>query len=255
MPPSKGKFDQLTSWSFSVYTRWVKCPLEVCYDKIQRIRIEEPDNPHFVKGNRAHAIADTFISGVGKKRPSLTEKVPFPGQKPIEVNLKPIESQLVDLRTRKGKTEGEWAFDRAWNPVDWRDWKNAWLRIKTDVCADTVDPPTVEIVDWKTGRPHLEDHRLQRSIYALGGLQLVKLGVLAGGSKDTKLTARHVYIDAPDITATEQFAMKDLAPLKREWLARTKEMFEDTVFRPKPGRACKFCKFSKKNGGPCKDGV
>ena len=255
MPPSKGKFDQLTSWSFSVYTRWVKCPLEVCYDKIQRIRIEEPDNPHFVKGNRAHAIADTFISGAGKKRPALTEKVPFPGQKPIEINLTSIKDQLTDLRTKRARTEQEWAFDRAWNAVDWRDWKNAWLRIKTDVCADTTEPPTVDIRDWKTGRPHLEDHRLQRSIYALGGLQLVKLGVLAGGSKDTKLTASHVYLDAPDVTATEQFTMKNLAPLKREWLARTREMFADTTYIARPGFHCKWCKFSKKNGGPCKDGV
>ena len=254
MPPSKGKFAQLTSWSFSVYTRYVKCPYEVCLDKVQRIKIEEPDNPHFVKGNRAHAIADTFISGVGKKRPALTEKVPFPGQKPIEVNLKPIEAQLIDLRAKKARTEGEWAFDRAWNAVDWRDWKNAWLRIKTDVCADTVEPPTVEIVDWKTGRTHPE-HAQQRSLYALGGLQLVQLGVLAGGSKDTKLSAAHIYVDTGQ-TATEEFAFKKLPALKREWLARIKQMMEDTVYKPNPGRACYYCKFNQKRaGGPCKDGV
>jgi hypothetical protein len=254
LPPSKGKFAQLTSWSFSVYTRYCKCPLEVCFDKIQRIWIEEPDNPHFVKGNRAHAIADTFISGAGKKRPALVEKVPFPGQKPIEVNLTSIKDQLADLRTKKARTEQEWAFDRQWVPCDWKDWDRAWLRIKTDVCADSEKPPTVEIVDWKTGRPHLEDHKLQRSIYALGGLQLVQLGVLAGGSKNTKLTTSHVYLDAPDVTATEEFTFKQLPALKREWLARTKEMFEDTTYTARPGFHCKWCKFSKKNGGPCKEG-
>jgi hypothetical protein len=226
----------------------------VCQDKILRIKIVEPDNPYFVKGNRAHAIAETFISGPGKKRPALTEKIAFPGQKPLEINLKPIEAQLIDLRAKMASTEQEWAFDRQWNAVDWRDWNRAWLRVKTDVCADSEKPPTVEIVDWKTGQPHLEDHKLQRSIYALGGLQLVKLGVLAGGSKDTKLTARHVYVDAPDITATEQFAMKDLAPLKREWLAGTKDMLSDTTYAARPGFHCKWCKFSKKNGGPCKEG-
>ena len=253
MPPSKGKFAQLTSWSYSVYTRYTKCAYEVCLDKIQRIRIEEPDNPHFAKGNRAHAIADTFISGVGKKRPALTEKVPFPGQKPIEVNLKPIEAQLIDLREKKARTEQEWAFDRAWSPVDWRDWNHAWLRIKCDAVADSLKPPTVDIRDWKTGKIH-DEHRQQRSLYALGGLQLVQLGVLAGGSKDTKLTASHVYVDTGQ-TATEEFAFKKLPALKREWLARIKQMMEDTMYKPNPGYACKYCKFNKKNGGPCKDGV
>jgi RecB family exonuclease len=159
---------------------------------------------------------------------------------------------LVDLRKRKAKAELEWAFDRQWIPVDWRDWDRAWLRIKTDVCADSVKPPTVDIVDWKTGKVHPE-HAQQRSLYALGGLQLVQIGKLAGGSKDVKLTAQHVYVDTGQ-SATENYVMKDLAPLKREWMTRIKEMMADTEYRPNPGHACRWCKFSKLKGGPCKEG-
>jgi hypothetical protein len=95
-----------------------------------------------------------------------------------------------------------------------------------------------------------DDHKQQRSLYALGGLQLVKLGRLAEGDKKSKLTAEHVYIDTQQ-TATEQFTMKDLDPLKREWETRTKQMLEDTTYRATPGFHCRWCKYRKSNGGPC----
>jgi RecB family exonuclease len=110
----------------------------------------------------------------------------------------------------------------------------------------------VDIIDYKTGQVHA-DHAQQRSLYALGGLQLVKIGALAGGDKKVQLTAQHVYVETGQ-TATEKFAMASLAPLKREWAARTAQMMKDTTFRPKPSRfACKWCKFAKSRGGPCKD--
>ena len=252
----KGRFAQLTSWSYSVYTAYIKCPFAVCLDKIQRVRIIEPPNPNFAKGNRSHEIADTFISGPGRKRPVLTEVVQVPGGRDtVKVDLTSIEDDLISLREKKARTEQNWAFDKRWMPVDWKDWDNAWLRIKTDACADTLEPPTVDIVDWKTGKVY-DDHRQQRSLYALGGLRLVQLGALAGGSKKVQLTARHVYTDTGQ-SATEQFQMKHLEPLKREWLTRIKGMMSDTTFNAKPSQHnCKYCKFnSKRAGGPCKSGV
>jgi hypothetical protein len=233
---AKGRFATLTSWSFSVYTQYVKCPFSVCLDKIQRIRITEPENPAFVKGNRVHDAAAVFAGGKGKP-PKLVEE------------LSPIKDVLVDIRKQKPRVEQEWAFDRQWNAVDWRDWERAWLRIKTDVCADSEDPPTVNVIDWKTGKVH-DEHKQQRSLYALGGLQLVQLGVLAGGSKKTVLTAQHVYVDTGQ-RATEIFPFKRLVSLKTEWLARIERMMKDTVYTPKTGSHCRWCKYRKSAGGPC----
>ena len=235
----KGRFAQLTSWSFSVYMQYMACPFSVCLDKIMRIRIQEPDNPAFIKGNRVHKSAELHIGGPG--RPPKLEP---------EFNKPKLKALLSTLRKAKAAVELEWAFDRQYNPVDWRDWTKAWLRIKTDVCKDTKAPPTVDIIDWKTGRIHVDDHRLQRRLYALGGLQLVQLGKLAGGSKDVKLTAQHVYVETEQ-EATEEFTMKDLAPLKREWAARIKQMMNDTVYPTHTGRHCQWCKFRKSAGGPC----
>jgi len=231
-----GRFATLTSWSYSVYTQYVKCPFSVCLDKIQRIRIQEPENPFFVKGNRVHDAAAVQVAGLGK--------IPK-----ISAELLPIKDVLISLRKRKARAEQEWAFDRMWNPVDWRDWNKVWLRIKTDICADTVEPPTVDIVDWKTGKVH-EEHTQQRSLYGLGGLRLVQIGALAGGSKDVKLTAQHVYVDTGQ-SATESFTMKNLEPLKREWLSRIKQMMSDTVYPTHTGFHCRYCKFAKSKGGPC----
>ena len=135
----KSVFAPLTVWSFSTYTQYLKCPFSICLDKILRVRIQEPENPAFIKGDRVHAAADNYVSGRTSPRIKL------------EKELLPVATKLKELRSAKAKTEQEWAFDRKWNPCDWRDWQRAWLRIKTDVCHDTVQPPHVDVIDWKTG--------------------------------------------------------------------------------------------------------
>jgi hypothetical protein len=232
----KGRFATLTSWSYSVYTQYLKCPFSVCLEKIQKVKIQEPPNPHFIKGNRMHSAADAFIGGTGKAPP-------------ITAEMMAVKDDLIRFRKLKARTELDWAFTKVWQPTGWFD-GDAWLRIKTDVCADTLKPPTVDILDWKSGRVY-PDHRQQRSLYALGGLQLVQIGQLAGGSKDVKLTAQHAYIETGQ-RATEEFTMKNLAPLKREWLARIAGMMSDTVFKATPSsRVCRYCKFGVSKGGPC----
>ena len=216
----------------------------MCLEKIQKVRIVEPENPFFVKGNRIHKGAELFVTGKGRA-PALPPE------------LVPIKDQLVQLRKRGTEVavEQEWAFTREWRPTGWFD-KDAWLRMKTDVCGSTVKPPTVDIVDWKTGRVHADDHKLQRRLYGMGGLILVQEGVLAGGDKNVKLTAQHVYVDTGQ-RATEEFLMKHLVPLKREWLSRIQYMMADTIYPSKPAPyTCRWCKFNaKRAGGPCKDGV
>jgi hypothetical protein len=240
MPP-KPRFATLTSWSYSVYHAYCECPFKVCLDKVQRVRIEEPPNEHFIKGDRVHKSVELQVGGKG--RPPKLEP---------ELDKPKLRALLADLRRRKARVELEWAFDRGWNPVRWYD-KDAWLRIKTDACADSAKPPVVDIIDWKTGKQYPE-HAQQRSLYALGGLRLVQIGALAGGSEDVQLTAQHVYVDT-GLTATEKYAMCSLAPLQREWLARIKAMMSDTQFKTATGYHCRYCKFRKSAGGSCPENM
>lgn len=231
------KLATLTSWSYSVYTSYMKCPLQICFEKIKRIRIEEPPNPAFIKGNALHKFAEEYVSG---KLPAKT----------IAPNLKSVEARLRAFRKMKAMVEQDWAFTKTFLPTQWNNWADCWLRIKVDVCAVTEKPqPLVHITDWKSGKVY-DEHKQQRSLYALGGLQLVELGLLAGGAKDVKVVAEHLYTDTTQ-SATEEFTMKDLKPLKNEWLSRIKQMMSDTTYRPKTGFHCRYCKFRKSAGGPC----
>ena len=69
------KYATLTSWSYSVYSSYVKCALSVCFDKVLCIRIEEPPNPHFEKGDRVHKSAESHIKGTGKAPTVIPELV------------------------------------------------------------------------------------------------------------------------------------------------------------------------------------
>jgi RecB family exonuclease len=202
---------------------------------VDKVRISEPPNPYFVKGDLVHKCAQEYVSGASKT---------------IVKDL--VKQRSVLNRLRKVNThiqvELKWAFTRNFALTQWYA-GDAWLRMMIDVLRDQKKPPEVEIIDWKTGKQY-DDHKQQRSLYALGGLQLVQIGQLAGGSKDAKLTASHVYTDLPQ-PAIEVFTMKDLIPLKREWILRIKDMMSDTEYPAKPGFACKYCRFGKSKGGPC----
>lgn len=237
-PVPTPKFATLTSWSYAVYTQYMKCALSVCFDKIQRIRIIEPANPHFEKGNRVHAAAEAYIKSTGRAPAIIPE-------------LAAVKDRLAIFRKLKAMTERDWAFNRQWKPTGWFA-PDAWLRVKVDVAAiDSGPPPLVYITDWKTGKMY-DDHRQQRSLYALAGLQLLELGALPSAAKDSEVVAEHLYTDTTQ-SATERFKPKDLAPLKREWLARIKQMMSDTKYPAKTGFHCRYCKFRKSAGGPCKE--
>jgi PD-(D/E)XK nuclease superfamily len=227
----------LTSWSYSVYTQYMKCPLSVCFDKVKKIRIYEPPNPAFEKGNLVHKNAETYIGGAGKAPSVIPE-------------LKPVVEKLKLFRKLKAMVEQDWAFTSGYLPTSWFG-ADAWLRIKVDVCA--IEPKLVQITDWKTGKVY-DDHKQQRSLYALGGLQLIELGKLPGADKDAKVVAEHLYTDTTQ-SATEEFVLKDLKPLKREWETRIKQMMSDTRYPAKTGFHCRWCKFRKSNGGPCPENM
>lgn len=232
----KAKFDKLKAWSYSAYTMYVQCPLSICFDKIQRIRMPEEKSPVLERGNAVHKEGETYVGFQGKRPPKLSK------------DLSHLKERMDVWRKSMAKVEVEWAFDNAWNTTSWFA-KDCWLRIKVDLLLHSKEPPTVDIKDYKTGKVK-PDHAQQRSLYALGGLRLVQIGALAGGNKNVKLTAEHIYIDTKQ-EATQQFTLKQLPALQREWMARTETMMNDTQFKLNEGYHCRWCKFRKSAGGPC----
>lgn len=251
MPPKKlvpapeavaPSFEKLTAWSYSTYSTYLKCPMQICYEKVQRLRMPEESSPVLERGSMIHKNAEQVIAAA----------------KPPEVipELVRLADKLASYRKLKAKVEEEWAFTKDWIPTQWRNWKECWLRMKVDALAVTPGktkrqaPPLIQITDWKSGRAY-PDHAQQRSLYALGALQLIDLGVLPGDAK-TKVVAEHLYVDTTQ-SATEEFFLKDLKSLKRQWETRIKDMMEDTTYRVQPGFHCRWCKYRASNGGPCKE--
>lgn len=261
----KALFSTLSSWSYSVYQKYIQCPRSVCFDKIQRIRISEPPSPNLDYGSAAHGIAQQFVLTKGglesvlkiavketnKERVAKREHALAPEHfKRAATTLEAHTPLLERLRKAKAKVELQWTFTKAYAATTWFA-GDAWLRMIIDALAQTDN--VIDIVDYKTGKVY-PDHAQQRSLYGLGALQLVQIGHLGEGAKDIIVRPQHVYLDTGQ-SATEEFRMKDLKPLKREWEQRIKRMMSDTEFPTKTGPHCRWCKFAKSKGGPCPEKV
>jgi hypothetical protein len=231
------KFDTLKAWSHSVYAQWVKCPLSVCFEKIQRIQIAEQRSPMLDYGSEIHLAAQNYV--VMAKPPLLHKNLATRKILPI----------LDRMRAAEAEVELKLAFTKDYKLTEWKD-DNAWLRMIVDAMREKAKPPEVEVVDYKTGRIYPEEHHLQRELYALGALAMVDEGQLAGGNQKTKVLVSHVYVDGGAV-ATEEYAPKNLPLLKKDWAQRIKPMMTDTTFPAIIGRHCGYCKFAKSKGGPC----
>ena len=106
------------------------------------------------RGSRIHDMCEKFVRGENEAIPHEAFR---------------FEAELKSLRTKfeKGEAEleGEWGFDRNWQPCDY---KTAWLRMKCDAVVH-LTKKHILIVDYKTGRKFGNEikHGEQVQLYAL----------------------------------------------------------------------------------------
>lgn len=227
-----------TSWSFSRYSDYRRCPLAA---KLKHLdKIPEPKNAAMDRGAQIHNLAEDYLKGkVAKLAPEL------------QAFAKEFK-QLRDLYKRRLQpmaVEDTWAFTAAWDQTRWDDWVGCWVRIKLD-CAHQVDGDVMVITDWKTGkfRPELHEEYLEQlELYALGAL----------------LTYPHIQAAAPFLAYTDEgkvcperaqlYVRDDVDRLKALWSKRVGPMFKDRTFAPRPNDKCKWCWYGqakKAAGGP-----
>lgn len=219
---------RITSWSFSRWSDYDQCPRKAKLKHIDKIK--EPPNKAMERGSTIDKLAEEFLTGKLKKLPE---------------ELKLLKKEYTDMKKLKPKCQSLWALDKNWRPTDWFDWKNAWVRIKTDAEARLKDDPTTLLIDdTKTGKPR-GGYGNQLSLYALGGFLMYPTV--------KKIMTRLLFTDhGPDATVSGEYARSDVEVLQRDWEERTKAMLSDTRFAPKPGYYCKWCFDSRANGGKCK---
>lgn len=214
---------KVTFWSYSRYAGYDKCPAQFKYKNIEKR--PEPPSPAVDRGNAIHKLAEDFTLGNIKKMPN---------------ELKLYRAEFIELKKSKPLVEQTWAFTKSWGKTVYNDWQNCWLRVKTD--AAVVEGDTLDVIDHKTGKKY-DDNKEQLSLYALGGFRWFP-GI--------KFIRTHLwYLDSGDYEGAE-FEAEQAPGLANDWEKKTRPMFNDTTFAPKPGNHCRWCAFSKSKGGPCK---
>lgn len=243
---------KFTAWSFSRLKDYLKCAFYAWHKHILK-QHKEPEGPAMAKGTEMHAIAAQATH-------------PSSYKKPLHPSLHAFKEEFEALRKAEVLSEQEWAFDINWYPVSWFS-KEAWVRIKTDACyledssqmipASRVLPTgrkvvtggvrrretTVTVIDYKSGKIYEDDHKMQRSLYAVGALLMYP--------DATRVTVKHWYLELGE-ERTEIFEAGSLPQLQKYWQRQTKKMLADTLFKETPGNHCRWCYLSRAKGGPCK---
>lgn len=229
-----------TSWSFSRYSDYKRCPLAA---KLKHLdKIAEPKNDAMQRGADVHDEAEAYLKGTIAKLPIV---------------LINFQDEFKKLRTLYKKravgiiVEDTWAFTNTWDRTEWNNWLACWVRIKLD-CAHVIDENVMIVTDWKTGkfRPELnEEYIEQLELYALAAL------ILHPWVEEVR--PRLVYLDAKEIYPSDDkpivYRQADVEKLKKLWERRTKAMFVDKKFAPKANDKCKWCFYGqsgKAKGGP-----
>lgn len=215
-----------TSWSYSSWRQHGQCAAQWKYQRIDRLP-QGPPGPALERGTRVHKGLEEYLLGDDTALPK--EAAHF----------------VEELEALRGmdtlEVEHEFAIDVNGDFVDWKDWANAWMRVKMDALHFSDGGKTLHLIDFKTGKVRDFD-RNQLELYGWFGLRQ--------WPEVTKVKAELWYIDACDIDDEHEFKRKDLPKLERKWLARARNMLEDREWRPTPGYWCNWCDY---NGAPCEE--
>lgn len=217
---------KITAWSFSRWSTYELCPLKAKLAFIDKIK--EPQNAAMARGTKIHELAEFYVNGNIKKLP---------------VELTTFAEEFQELLELGAQPEQEWAFTRDWQPCDWFS-PDAWVRIKVDANAVSPDGKQVVVIDYKTGRVNLFEHRKQLTLYAIAAFIMFP--------HIDEVICQLWYVDQGEMDDGDlTFKRSQLPELKKQWEKAVKPMLNDTTFAPRPNDKCKWCFFRKSNGGPC----
>ena len=231
---------RIKSWSYSRLLDYEACPLMAKFKIVDRI--PEPERPlppgkteHANdRGTRVHNECELYVRGEG--------------QLPQEARYFEDEFKSLAAKFKKGTVslEGEWGFDKEWQPIDW---KLAWLRMKLDANIHLSNTHAA-VVDYKTGR------KFGNEVKHGEQLQMYALAVFLRYPQVEHVTAELWYLDVNDLTSldvTRPIGLRQLKPFDK----RGRKMTEATEFPANPNaHSCRYCPYHPAKGsGHCTVGV
>ena len=229
------------AFSYSRWSLWERCPAAFKYKNIDKL--PEPASPAMQRGRDIHKEAEEFVLGTRRDLPESLARF-----KTLAEGLRAVPAGLI-------KVEAQMAFDRDQRPVSWFG-ANAYWRFIWDVGVRDPDRNHFDAVDWKTGKPY-GSYDAQMQIFAIPAFWTVP---------DLQTFTGHlIYLDNGDAVSVTYNRAQMFGPtcdpaandgLQGLWRSNVAMMEADQAYRPKPSRdACRFCHFSAKKGGPCREGV
>jgi hypothetical protein len=225
------------SWSFSKLSDFQRCKLSF---KIKHIdRIPEPERPlpsgkteHANdRGSRIHDNIETYIRG---HHDALCPEADKHFGTHIDLLRVLHDEGMVEM-------EGEWGFDRDWEPAPW---DAAWVRMKLDILIRVSDDEAI-IGDWKTGRHFGNEvsHANQLNLYAVSTfLRHPELEFI---------TVADYYIDH-GVSTERQFTRDQALRFKRAFDSQGKAITDCTDWPANPNKfSCRWCPYGPDGTGHC----
>jgi hypothetical protein len=216
------------TWSLSALSTFEQCAAK--YDYRYNQKLPEPPSPSAARGITKHSIVEDYIcTREHRELPPelLYYKDFFDGlrQRTIGVDLFP---------------EYKISLSREWLPCGW-DAADRWYRGVLDLLV-FPDEANAVVYDWKTGKIY-DDHNDQKEIYAAA--------VFCAFPNVQNVRAIHVYFDLAK-NREMLFFRGMLDSIKTRWLQRVQRLEDCVEYIPNPSFMCRYCAFSRYNGGPCR---
>ena len=209
--------------SYSGWKTWDTCAAKYKYSYIDKLP-RGPSHPAAARGTEIHGTIDKYLMGeVDEVHPEIKAKY---GQ--WLQGLRDSDHELLPER--------KFAFTENWEETDFNDPDAAWRGL-----LDLLVHPVGETFEWKTGGIY-DEHGLQAELYGLTTLLLYP--------NNSQVTITNVYLDKFK-TKKRTYNRDDLPSLLAMWDHRREDLINDTLHSPNPGWYCRFCDFSKAQGGPC----
>jgi hypothetical protein len=209
--------------SYSAISTWEDCPRKLFYRHIERVKIDAPPSPAMLRGLEMHKLAENFL--LGQHEGDLPPPLDF------------YQDYFTGLR--QYTLEPEWKFGLT-PDFELGDFDDPQILIRGVVDLKMVSD-TLDVFEFKTGKIY-DEHVNQMNLYSIPAM-------LAHPEFETvKVTA--VYFDQQD-SIEETFLRSSMFIHIDHWKAKVAKIKSDEVFMPKPAYRCRWCEFSRHNGGPC----
>lgn len=226
---------QIKAWSASRLDVYESCPHRAELKYLEKIpeapRPAPPNGKEHAndRGSRVHDVCERFV--LGKRNSLCTEARHF------KDDLEKVRQLYADEPTSVVCEEG-WAFNDCWEPVNYKDYNNIWLRVIIDLLV-FVSPTEAIVIDYKTGKRYGNEIKHGKQV------QLYQLAAFERYPELEKVTTELWYTDQNEL-ATMTFKRSQGLKFLKGYNERALRMTNAIEFPCKPSAyACRFCPYQK----------